>query len=526
MKKYIIFLLGSIAILGFSSCSDWLEADPKDKNLEEKQYSTENNINNVLNGFYTGMASENLYGGQMTMTTLENLAHYYYVPQDLTNSKTYLNFSYLQDYKYDDSYVKGRFSQIWSEAYSLIMGINKFIANIEGTSVVTKEKRDVLLGEAYALRAFLHFDIFRLFGPIYSKDDGTVLLPYNDKAGISVHQYLPSGDFLGKIRLDIDKAEELLKNDPILEYGILNSESSSAVVSSEEIFAKYMRNRRMNLIATKALKARFLAYTDELEQAAAVADEVLSMSNIVEDINGSNTKAVFRWIVYNDIAESSKRDYIFKNEVLFGIENSKLHDRWTEYTQSSNIGKVYAIHGVNLLVNIFGNEEAGSPTVLSDARARQWTAADDIGASQYVSLRFRKLISEDDNSKQMSLFVQPLMRITELYYIIIENEIKSNNLSRATDLLNSVLRRRNYKSNEEIQFPSTAGDDVLKSFAERLETILQQEYYREFYAEGQAFFFLKRRASSKIYKSAGVSGSENIDIANYTVPIPQDEINK
>lgn len=514
MKKYITGLCITVAF-SLSGCSDWLDVDPVGQNLEEKQYSTEININNALNGIYVGMAGSNLYGGQLTMTTIEHLAHYYYAPASITNQIDYQRFFDLQNYKYNEVAVENLFRPIWRKSYELIFQANNFIENVKDTKVVTTDRRNVLLGEAYALRAFLHFDLFRIFGSIYDENDSQTRLPYNDSHKVNParpHEPLTSKDFINKVLADIDEAETYLINDPILSVGIMNPNSLGGSVPAVEIFAYFSRGRRLNLIAVKALKARVLTYAGRLNQAAQTAQDIIDMPGVIESINGSNSDAIFRWVVFNDVNADDKKNMVFSSEVLFGIENQDLYSRWKSYTESTQNGSAYVVNIQNLLKNILNTTEA-SPHLVSDIRAKyQWTVSSSLGSDLYRSMKF----TEFSNTKaNLTYRLQPLMRISELYYIIIEDHIQNGRLTDAVNMMNSILRRRDYKSNEEIQANTTETS---------LKEILKQEYYREFFAEGQAFFYLKRNKSTTIYKSYG-SGTDKIELSSYVVPLPKDEIN-
>lgn len=516
MRKYILALFVIATTISLSSCSDWLDVPPVGQNTDKEQYSTERNINDVLNGIYIGMASTELYGGRMTMSTIEQLAHYYYAPSSTINQADYQLFYDIQTYNYTESSVKKTFSPIWSKAYFLIAQTNKFIENVKDTEVLTTEKRDVLLGEAYAIRAFIHFDLLRLFGNIYDESDQQKRLPYKmritDPSKNETEQLLTSKEFVEKVLADINVAEEYLKNDPILKYGIMNPNDDSTPVTSNDIFARYLRSKRLNLIAVKALKARILMYIGQQNEAAKEAQAIIDMPDMIENIDGSNENAKFKWVVFNNINAGDKSDMVFSTEVLFGIENSDLYPRWKSYTESTQKGKAYVMNLQNLLKNILNTTE-DSPHLVSDVRAKfQWTVSSSLGSDLYRSIKFTEF---SETKGRLSYNLQPLMRITELYYIIIENDIQSGRTNDAIKLLNSVLRRRGYKSNEEIK---------LNTSASALKDILKQEYYREFFAEGQTFFYLKRTKSTSIYKSYS-AGSMNMNLTNYVVPIPDDEIN-
>ena len=53
--------------------------------------------------------------------------------------------------------------------------IDPFIDNVETSTSAEEEQRDVIKGQAYAIRALAHFDLCRQFGKAYSHDNGASL---------------------------------------------------------------------------------------------------------------------------------------------------------------------------------------------------------------------------------------------------------------------------------------------------------------------------------------------------------------
>ena len=73
---------------------------------------------------------------------------------------------------------QNRFASIWEKSYNLIANINKLLENCEKyRDVLSDEYYQLIKGEALALRAYLHFDIFRLFGPLYESNNNVTKLP-------------------------------------------------------------------------------------------------------------------------------------------------------------------------------------------------------------------------------------------------------------------------------------------------------------------------------------------------------------
>jgi hypothetical protein len=499
IKPAVILLF----ILFTASCTDWLDgALPKDKNLEEQQFSTEAGINSVLNGIYRSLASANLYGGKLTMTDIELLAHYYFYERDISldTYKGYTRFYDISNYRYDEANARNAFSYLWNNAYQTLFTINTFIENLNQSGAIPEAKKNVLLGEAYGLRAFLHFDLFRLFG----NEDRAI--PYNRSAEVIPHDLETVSNFYTLLMQDIDQSIEQLKDDPILTVGIkdLTSIGANSNVLTTEIFATYLRNYRMNYYAVQALKARILMYKGDVQDAATLA------KNILEQSFGADKP--FNWADKNRILYPNDRNYIFYSEIMFGVFNPDLYKNWNDWTGGTELGKIYAVHINNLQGNIFKHDNAaGDLSLWEDVRVRQWVPSK-IGGGQYVSCKFEHFTFSANNPKE---YFQPLIRTAELHYIITEAMVREGRVADAISYLNEFrfMRGSQYSS---LPVP----EEVTESAA---YDILETEHYKEFYGEGQIFFYLKRRKSDRIFNEAA-AGKQSINSWNYVVPLPENEL--
>lgn len=502
MKQIRIYMLLSLIVgMSLTACSDWLDVDPKDKVLEDKMFETPKGINDVLNGFYQSMMKENLYGGQMSSTTIEILGQYYNYPHDEPTQDVNLRpFYYLGNYKYGQKEVMDKFSYIWRESYEIIFGINNFIDKLQGSNVLAQDTKETMLGEAHALRAFLHLDMLRLFGPVYKTHPGSLAIPYNDKPKVNTYAPLSAQEVMQKIMTDITTAESLLKNDPILTEGILyiEDENEHIRLSSEEIFNKYYRNRRMNVYAVKALKARALAYQGNISEAAQEARKIIDEAS-----------TLFPFTKESDVAD--KRFYTMHTEVLFGVENLNMYTRWNEYTNGTLLHRTYTVNSKNLTKNIF----TGTAIDLEDTRRGIWETSK-INKELYISRKYEDYGFKTYDANRL---YQPLMRITEMHYLIAESYIENNNIQGAIEKINEIGVVRGWKT--KINFSNTMTK-------EEAYNLLVKEYYKEFYGEGQVFFYHKRKNNKLIYCASDSETINTIDIETldqnpYLIPLPNDE---
>ncbi|MDR1737401.1 MAG: RagB/SusD family nutrient uptake outer membrane protein [Candidatus Symbiothrix sp.] len=512
MKKIQLLTVAISFALLTGACDKWFDgALPIDKNLEPKQYASELDINAVLNGVYQSMASETLYGLHLTHTTTELLAHYYYYPSSLATEPGYINYYMVSEYYY--STIATTLSSMWKDAYSLIFKINNFIYNVESTTVVSEQKKNILMGEAFGLRAFLHLDMMRMFG---DQD-----LPYNQDYEVTSHPMLNRDAFFELLLADIDKADSLLQlSDPLWAPGakILGDGTEGMQgVPTSDVFYKYFRNYRLNVYAVQALKARALMYRNnagDKAQAAEIAQQILDRAF------GSNKP-----FEYYDTSSKEQyfggNDYIFYPEVIFGIYNLDLPENWKDQTEGRVAGSVLAVDEVNLRSNIFGNDpQGGDISTWADVRSRQWTKSN-LTADKYISNKYKEethTLPYYSYQVDVIKYYQPLIRTAELRYIVIENLIDEGKYDDAVQILADFLLHRGWKQQDIDNYLSgSITEDYLNS-------LLETEYYKEFYAEGQTFFFLKRRKSATIFDAAQ-AGKVPLRSDAFNVPLPDDEIN-
>jgi hypothetical protein len=513
MKKQILLLL-TAALL--ASCNDWLDVTPTDKQLEKDLFATESGIQSATNGLYREMTSTNLYGGQLSQTTIELMAHFY-AYDNVQTSGSMLDMWSIANFQYDNTDVtKGRFSSIWSTAYSTLLHINVYIKNLkESTAPITDKNRNILLGEAYGLRAYLHFDLFRLFGPAWKDKTDSKILPYHNSTAIKMNQtgyeeqvYSTADEYMTLLWEDLNLAEDLLEaTDPVID----DKESITARLS-DDFYQN--RNRRMNYYAVKGLQARVHQYCGN-DNLAAIAAKVVT--DRVGEPNSSGTP--FRWATSTNV--QTDENYIFFSEVIFGINDLEFASKATGRYMSSRFLNTYVVDQNNLLDNILVYD--GELEVMPDVRTKQWVIssvtdlrdmADYTPAATYISKKYRENAYTAIPAIE---YLQVLMRTSEMYYIQAEAALKASDKTTAIELLNELLGYRGLDVT--FHLSPTATDAAIQAH-------LVREYYREFFGEGQVFFFHKRRGSTSMFSGNNKAGSVAVDPATaFVVPIPESEKN-
>lgn len=483
LKKYIISLSVALCTIAtFSSCTDWLDEQPNDKQSEEQQFATKAGFYAAVNGIYDRMSCSSLYGYYLSYEMIDVLAQRYEVNKTDEGSR-YKYLRALADWDYSNESVLSALSAIWGEAYQVIMNINVVLKNIEedyaeGGILPVKEYK-MLKGEMLACRAMLHFDLLRLFGPIYSKNPEGQGIPYNESTKTEILPILAANTVLNDYILrDITDAQGLLlESDPVLTEGPRAEYDSDTMDNSQRY-----RQLRLNYFAATLLAARAYLWAGDYTNAANEARKITD-SDVVKEFFPHVDAGTL-------LANSSDPDRMFSTECLFGYYN-KNRGLIYEYTFDGETA------GKSLLAPRTGYVNGLLFDSYDYRYMSQWTTGATLDGEFTMYLTKFKDINdqgrddvltdtEDDEallqaSKFYGTFCS-LMKVSEAYYILAEAlgnpESEVYNEGDAWAYLNHMLVNRGCVSQ--------SGD------AAALTDIITKEYIREFIGEGQIFFYFKR----------------------------------
>lgn len=446
-------------------CNDWLDVSPKTEVKETDLFSKESGFKTVLLGAYIELASSSLYGGNLTMGFMDVLAQYYSVTSE---ESTYMPM-HLYDYEHAD--VKPIVTQIWSGLYEVIANLNNLIWNMEQRKqIFTNSNYDIIKGEALGLRAYLHFDLLRMYASSYVLGKDELAIPYVNKVTNVPFPQLTVEEVAEACIEDLLEAEKLLKeSDPIgpafEEYSenYTNSGMDNAEYDEDGGFLRY-RRERMNYYAVTTSIARVYLFIENYEKA-------------------------FEWA---EIAINSGR--CSSTDYIFSLYSDKLSD-YSDYYFNPNLEKEeQLIIEVNKKDTIYETDKYGS----IDRRLKEWFNYYPNSSTEFVS----KYMKSSDGMAPVNI---PLIRGCEAYYIAAEAADKEDT---AFDLLNKVRQ----------DFGISATYD-LKTGVDNLDRELYAEYRKSFVAEGQLFYYMKRRNFTEIQGVSGVTFP-----ALYKFHIPDTEI--
>lgn len=469
MKRILYIFIG--LLFSLTSCNDWLDVELDNKVDDDKLFNTAEGFKEALAGVYSKMSKSSMYGGRLTMEYIDVLAQYYN-----TNS----TYEYWKDYDYNNSGCRSIISGMWNNLYSCISQVNCILEwTDKNAGVLSESDRNQIRGEALALRAFLHFDIYRLFAPDVKWAQNAEGIPYNKEFGVSLPPMYLTKEVVQLVINDLLEAEKCLQNDPIqnvVPYMIRTSTSAGDVVdqAAKDEMDKYVA--RVNLYSVKAMLAR--AYQARREYAAAVskAKEVIDSGK-------------FRLLEASSIDQSENMvDLLFSDEHIFSLRNKEL-STYTKSIFKETSGGLSAALRMEGAYNLYdGNRD--------DFRYSKW----------YVDFDVIKYVPDSN-----SIFTTkvPLIKLSEMYLLIAECTYDTDP-DEARRYVN-MLRRHRIRGNQE-----GAGDWMYLSRED-----IFKEMRREYIGEGQMWFVYKR---NRLNLSGGLTGTIEASDDIFVFPLPDEEI--
>lgn len=481
--KYIqlSFLLCLTMVL--ASCNDWLDVTPRSQIKAETMYETEDGFKQALNGAYIQMGDRSLYGLNASQYVPEFMARSWTVP---TKAANLTNYS-IANLDFTESGAESVMSNLFSAYYKTVAQLNDILANLKVSNVKFLYNNDKLIeGEALGLRAFLHLDVLRLWGPTPANaEDDMKAVPYvtsvtNDPSQLTSKTW---GEVKSDIIADLDKAEEILgKYDPIT---YANKDSLNSLTNYSYYIGKgtmpqdewqMKRRSRFNYYAVLATKARFYHYVGNKENAAKYAKLVVESGKTDLCTESTISKGLTMYC-----------------EQIFGLGNINLLNIIRDYYLSSS-----APFTVNSTFLPYIYETDLNVNDIRAISGRYW--GDVTYSTGAVVNTFYKYVGKDNIESDKRI---PMIRLSEMYLILTE------------DL--PMEEAKTYFSTYRIARGMTSSvDDSAFASETALLTRLTSEYLKEFYGEGQMYYFYKSHNIKKFTYPSRAS----LPATGYDIPLP------
>lgn len=250
MKKLNILIISLVCIFA-SSCDDFLDIKPVGKVIPTSQQD----FREVLTDAYSKVPMDRnksmLRGDELNLIIDEwNGEHATYVNQ----------FTWQ-----DDVHNNGDIAMPWEDFYQAILCANQVI--IDGANATDRdlETYNQLIGEAYLLRAYMHFGLVNLYSDVYSTDKlSTKSIPLATTIDLfKNYKRNTLGEVYASILSDINSGIELLTLD-----------------TQPKGF-----NYRFSKVSAYGFAARVALYMNDFDKVISYSKQALAINASLEDLN-------------------------------------------------------------------------------------------------------------------------------------------------------------------------------------------------------------------------------------------------
>jgi len=237
------------------------------------------------------------------------------------------------------------------------------------------------------------------------------------------------------------------------------------------------RRFKMNGLAVKAMLARVNLYAGNKEEAKKYAKQVIDLG-------------LLKFVTNEEISRSTNRDRLFSNEQIFTLKVRDMAN-WID-----NGADAYFKFNSSVGWNRMTRSQTNFQTLYEVSTG---------GSTDY---RYVFLIENDGAavfpSKYWGQLMVPLLHYSEMYYIMAET---AASVEEGIGYINTIRDNR-----------GLGALNAAVATSETLTNEIKKEYQKEFYAEGQVFFYYKRVNAINMQFSSRV-----LDQKSYVLPIPDSE---
>lgn len=455
------------ALLMLSACESFLDITPEGQVKRKELLSSASGIEDAMYGAYAQLRGQNLYGREMSYSALDVMAQYF---------ESYGNYKVenLLKYNYTYSSVETLFQGLWTDMYSNISNINSILQS-DLVSNATEYPYKIYRGEALGLRAFMHFDLLRLFTEQITLNPEADGIPYATTFSLVTPQFSKASKVYEYILADLLEAEKLLADE-------------DAYVNDRAFMT--MRQIHFNIHAVRATLARVYMTMGNYEKAEEYARMVIDESGL---------SLLRRIEISGDVAGC-----LSNKETIFGIYST------TDFYS-------YVYNDLWLSTSFYSlNPRKDYATFYETAEGNDYRLGAYFTTQPSGTVRFTKILDkyklEGNEAKRPENTIQGLnlIRLPEMYYIVAECQNRDDNPEVAAAMLDKVRESRGI----EVKL------DWEQMTSDMIQEAINAERYKELIGEGQMFFHMKR-LNQTIVNQNGERIAPSRDV--YVIPIPEIE---
>lgn len=464
MKKFII-ILGILSSV--TSCRDFLTVEPIEQVSINQQLSNKQGILGALNGAYYNLRSSTIltlapyiYGDLLS----GNLGFSPNSNTSLINPPSSGAIANIYNFEYDKTETSNTINGFYSSAYQLINNLNLILQYVEAIPDATESEKKQITAEALAMRAFIHFQLYKMHSQnyTYTADASHLGIVYNTaplKVGIDYPVRKTVAETFSLLENDITSAISLYQNKKAIPAGLdRNFITINAAKSIAADIALWKNDwQRAYDYSTDIINNSGLAiYSNTVSSNDwALSELILELPNTAEDNSPVST-------IYNYVSSSNRSNYVASSDLM------------NLYDTNDKRRLFFEMHNLKTSVN------GGTPLL-----------------PYYFTTKFKYNVNNS------------VYRLTELYFIRAEAALHLGNTAQALSDINKIRTRSG------IPELTTINIDMLL-----------EEKRREFAFENKYFFDLMRNHKNIIRNIGCISTNCNPTYPNnkFVMPIPQQTI--
>ena len=356
----------------------------------------------------------------------------------------------------------------WVGCYAGIANCNLALQKLKEFTSLEASLIDGYLAEVKFMRALYYFYLVRIFG-----DVPKITTVQSELDELQVFRS-PVKEIYDEIIIpDLLEAERLLVNDPIVEFGVKGN--------TKDVFLQD-RNLRLNYYAVQGLLARAYLYMGNNERALYYAESVIKIQ-----------EEKFPWITPMKLNNSKSADCVFSTEIMFALQNL---DRNTLYTS--------LFDGANLKLNTLLAPRGDVVNYVFESDKADYRYSSSLSGTVEISGTTYRVFNKFQGTDSLYNQMIPMIRISEMY--MIASETSTDGPTRAK-YFNTFRNHRNLGNVREWD----------------VNYYLEKEWKKEFYGEGQLFFWYKRNKKTEMQSATDQYGLVSVKLSNYVLPIPDAE---
>ena len=510
MKKIYFNIISLMMMaISFSSCSDWLNVNPSDEIKEDYLFETGDGYQTALNGIYRKMATFDLYGSNLTWGIVDAWGQVYSMQNAPTDGAGQAMCK-IAKLNFNNSELTPTTDKMWNAAWNTIANCNELIQKAESADstifYLGDFERKLILSEAIGLRAYLHFDLLRMYAPAPAANPGKkTYIPYVNYYPAYVNENISVSECLEHIIADLKKAQEALY---LLEGKKTTSLSANKrfqqSASGKKLFFA-LRGYRLNYWATTALLARVYLYAGMKEEAYKEAKILIDE----EKKYGFFQAVTSAYTGPKNIEAGNIKMY---ENIIFGLYSATELVDWDADINHGSDGieedyQTYLCWDSEMIDQYFGDEKDSDWRFKYQFESKYYDY-------YYRPLKYNKQ-SESSTFGPVNNKTIPMIRMSEVYYIAAEclydtgDPVKMN---AAKSYLKYVKQGRGIRN------PKMDDIETKDQFMEALI----YDARREFVGEGQTLFIYKRL--NQVLPSFDNGDITPIE-ANFVLPKPAYESN-